>query len=395
MTLFDNTQRAYIHKSRNELYKTYLLFTAFSYPFFVRISGQIVVFLLQIGFPIKGLLKRTIFEQFCAGQQENDSLKVVQSLNSFNIKSYMHYASEGQKTETGMEESLSKILETIKLSQNNESLPFTVFKSTALGSSSLFEKKTAGIALSDEEQLDWNQTLNRIYQCGEEAQNSNVRLLIDAEESWLQGAIDQIALDLMKKYNKGNQPLIYTTIQMYRKDRLPYLKKLLDQTKTENFQMGVKLVRGAYLEKENQRALTQSYPSPICESKEATDENFNQGLYLILNHLDHCELFLGSHSEDSTQRVLDWMEEHQIPASNSRIWFSQLYGMADFLSFNLANLGYQVVKYVPYGPIKEVIPYLIRRAEENSSVQGQSPRELTLIKRELKRRRTLKAESNL
>ena len=394
MTLFDNTQRAYIHKSRNELYKTYLLFTAFSYPFFVRISGQIIVFHLQIGFPIKGLLKRTIFEQFCAGQQENDSLKVVQSLNSFNIKSYMHYASEGQKTETGMEESLSKILETIKLSQNNESLPFTVFKSTALGSSSLFEKKTAGIALSDEEQLDWNQTLNRIYQCGEEAQNSNVRLLIDAEESWLQGAIDQIALDLMKKYNKGNQPLIYTTIQMYRKDRLPYLKKLLDQTKTENFQMGVKLVRGAYLEKENQRALTQSYPSPICESKEATDENFNQGLYLILNHLDHCELFLGSHSEDSTQRVLDWMEEHQIPASNSRIWFSQLYGMADFLSFNLANLGYQVVKYVPYGPIKEVIPYLIRRAEENSSVQGQSPRELTLIKRELKRRRTLKAESN-
>ena len=182
---------------------------------------------------------------------------------------------------------------------------------------------------------------------------------------------------------------------MYRKDRLPYLKKLLDQTKTENFQMGVKLVRGAYLEKENQRALTQSYPSPICESKEATDEIFNQGLYLILNHLDQCELFLGSHSEDSTQRVLDWMEEHQIPASNSRIWFSQLYGMADFLSFNLANLGYQVVKYVPYGPIKEVIPYLIRRAEENSSVQGQSPRELTLIKRELKRRRTLKAESNL
>ena len=395
MTLFDNTQRAYIHKSRNELYKTYLLFTAFSYPFFVRISGQIIMFLLQIGFPIKGLLKRTIFEQFCAGQQENDSLKVVQSLNSFNIKSYMHYASEGQKTETGMEESLSKILDTIKLSQNNESLPFTVFKSTALGCSSLFEKKTAGIALSDEEQLDWNQTLNRIYQCGEEAQNSNVRLLIDAEESWLQGAIDQIALDLMKKYNKGNQPLIYTTIQMYRKDRLPYLKKLLDQTKTENFQMGVKLVRGAYLEKENQRALTQSYPSPICESKEATDENFNQGLYLILNHLDHCELFLGSHSEDSTQRVLDWMEEHQIPASNSRIWFSQFYGMADFLSFNLANLGYQVVKYVPYGPIKEVIPYLIRRAEENSSVQGQSPRELTLIKRELKRRRTLKAESNL
>ena len=392
MTLFDNSQQAFIRKSKSELYKTYLLFSVFSYPRFIRISGKIIVFLIQIGFPIEGLLKRTVFEQFCAGQQEKDSLKVVASLHSFNIKSYMHYASEGQKTKEGMEESLTKILETIKLSQNNEALPFTVFKSTALGPSHLFEKQTKGLALSTQEKLEWEQALGRIYRCCDYAQKLNVRLLIDAEESWLQGAIDHIALALMKKYNQGSQPLIYTTMQMYRNDRLPYLKTLIDQAKTENFQIGIKLVRGAYLEKENQKAFEAGYPSPLCPTKEATDENFNQGLYLILNHLTHCELFLGSHSEDSTQRVLDWMATHQIPPNSPRIWFSQLYGMADFLSFNLANLGYQVVKYVPYGPIKEVVPYLIRRAEENSSVQGQSPRELSLIKQELKRRREVKAD---
>lgn len=392
MTLFENTEQAFIHKSRSELYKTYLLFTIFSYPLFVRISGQLIVFLLKIGFPIKGLLKRTVFEQFCAGQQEKDSIKVVESLYNFKIKSYMHYASEGQKTSEGMEESLKKILETIKLSQNNEALPFTVFKSTALGPARLFEKQTEGVALNAEEHLEWEQALARINRCCDYAQELNVRLLIDAEESWLQGAIDQIALTLMKKYNQGAQPLIYTTMQMYRNDRLPYLKKLIDEAKSANFQIGIKLVRGAYLEKENQRAIERGYPSPLCPTKEATDENFNQGLYLILNHLDHCELFLGSHSEDSTQRVVDWMNRHQIPANSPRIWFSQLYGMADFLSFNLADLGYQVVKYVPYGPLKEVIPYLIRRAEENSAVQGQSPRELTLIKRELKRRSEVKAD---
>jgi proline dehydrogenase len=216
--------------------------------------------------------------------------------------------------------------------------------------------------------------------------------LIDAEESWLQKAIDEIALDLMRKFNVTDEPFIFNTVQMYRKDRLEYLKNLINTAEKENFQIGIKLVRGAYIEKENKRADEKNYPSPICISKEATDQNFNAGLILILKNLKQCELFLGSHSEDSTARVIQWMKENKLPNNHSRIWFSQLYGMADHISFNLAAAGYQVIKYVPYGPIKEVIPYLIRRAEENTAVQGQTPRELSLIKKELARRKKVKAD---
>lgn len=211
--------------------------------------------------------------------------------------------------------------------------------------------------------------------------------MIDAEESWLQNAIDMIALELMRKYNTTKTPLIFNTTQMYRKDRLPYLESLIYTAKKEGFQIGIKLVRGAYMETEQKRALEKGYPSPICDSKNATDQNFNAALELLLSNLDQCELFLGSHNEESILKVVHWMKEKELPANYSKIWFSQLYGMADHISFNLAAAGYQVVKYLPYGPIKEVIPYLIRRAEENTSIHGQTPRELKLIKKELKRRK--------
>ena len=211
-------------------------------------------------------------------------------------------------------------------------------------------------------------------------------MLVDAEESWVQTAIDEMAESMMEIYNQ-EEALLFTTVQMYRKDRLAYLKKLYQKAAKKNFKIGVKLVRGAYIEKERDRAVEFGMPSPICETKEATDQNFDAALDFILPRLEQCNLFIGSHSESSILKTTHWMKENNLPNDHATIWFSQLYGMADHISFNLASKGYQVVKYVPYGPVKEVIPYLIRRAEENTSVSGQTPRELKLIKKELQRRR--------
>ena len=387
---FENTKIAYSLKTDRELYKAYILFKIFSKNFLVYFGSRLALFVIKLGLPFNFVFRHTVFFQFCAGDNEKDSLKRVESLSKLNVSSYMHFAAEGQKNEDGMDRSLERVLETIKISKFNESLPFAVFKATAFGPVELFEKKTKGNKLNEDELAVWDRVIKRINICCEFAKSENVRLLIDAEESWLQDAIDEIALELMRKYNNGKECLIFNTAQMYRKDRFSYLKNLINIAKRENFQIGIKLVRGAYMEKENDKALKTGYPSPICDSKEETDQNFNAGLYLILSNLNQCELFLGSHSEDSTLRVIDWMKEKKLSKNHSRIWFSQLYGMADHISFNLASAGYQVIKYVPYGPIKEVIPYLIRRAEENTSIKGQTPRELSLIRRELKRRKNLR-----
>lgn len=390
MVRFENTKTAYKLKTDQELRKAYLLFRLFSKQFLVRFGGKLVLFLLRLRIPIKGILKNTVYQQFCAGATENDSMELVDLLAYLNVKSYMHYAAEGQRTEKGMDASLNHVLETLSHSSANSALPFAVFKATAFGSTRLFKKKSVEIPLDKEESAAWARVLDRIRRCCEYAKSKGIRLLIDAEESWLQKAIDEIALDMMRQYNRGEQAFIFNTVQMYRKDRLAYLENLLEIAQKEKFQLGIKLVRGAYMEKENLRAVEKGYSSPICVSKQATDANFNAALKLILENLNRCELFLGSHSEESASKVVKWMEDQKMPPNHPKIWFSQLYGMADHISFNLAAKGYQVIKYLPYGPVKEVIPYLIRRAEENTSVGGQSPRELSLIKNELKRRRKAK-----
>ena len=390
MVRFENTKTAYKLKTDQELRKAYLLFRLFSKQLLVRFGGKLVLFLLRLRIPIKGILKNTVYQQFCAGVTENDSMELVNLLADLNVKSYMHYAAEGQLTEKGMDASLNHVLKTLTYSSANSALPFAVFKATAFGSTHLFKKKSAEIQLDKEESVAWARVLDRIRSCCEYAKSKGIRLLIDAEESWLQKTIDEIAFDIMLQYNRGEQVFIFNTVQMYRKDRLSYLDNLLEIAKKEKFKLGIKLVRGAYMEKENLRAIEKGYPSPICVSKQATDANFNAALKLILENLNHCELFLGSHSEESASKLVKWMEDQKKPPNHPKIWFSQLYGMADHISFNLAAKGYQVIKYLPYGPVKEVMPYLIRRAEENTSVGGQSPRELSLIKKELKRRRKAK-----
>ena len=384
---FENTQKAYHLKSDEELYKAYYLFRIISNQTLVSFGSTLTRMALKFKLPVAPLFKATVFSQFCAGLTKEDSLELVKKLEVSKIQSCLIFAAEESKTEQGMETSLENTLETLIFSKQWSSLPFTVIKLTALGPISLFEKKGAKVSFTTKEEDDWQRTLNRINTCCEKAAALGAHLLIDAEESWLQDAIDEIAESLMEKYNKETT-LIYTTLQMYRKDRLSYLKNLHKKATKKGYKIGVKLVRGAYIEKENLRALALEIPSPICESKEQTDLNFNAGLDFILDHLSDCSLFLGSHNEYSVRRVLEWMERNKVARDHPNIWFSQLLGMADHISFNLASTGYRVVKYLPFGPVNEVIPYLIRRAEENTSVSGQTPRELSLIEKELKRRKT-------
>ena len=382
---FDNTQKAYQLKTNRDLKKAYYLFLLFSSKKLVSIGSFITRLILRMKLPVSYIFKITFFSQFCAGLNKKESLKAVDSLKSYKILSYLHYAVEAVKTEKGMEISKNNTLETLSFSKENKALPFSVFKATSLGPINLFKKKSSGIALTDSEKNEWKRIELRIDTCCAAAKKIGVKMLIDAEESWIQPAIDEIAESLMEKYNKKT-PVIYTTLQMYRKDRMIYMKNLYDKATKRDFKVGIKLVRGAYIEKENLKAYKLGKPSPICESKELTDQNFNNGLDYMLSKLNIGSLFMGSHNEQSILRVTEWMSKNKISKNHPHIWFSQLYGMADHISFNLASSGYQVVKYVPYGPVNEVIPYLIRRAEENTSITGQTPRELSLIKKELERR---------
>ena len=382
---FDNTQKAYQLKTNRDLKKAYYLFLLFSSEKLVSIGSFITRLILRMKLPVSYIFKITFFSQFCAGLNKKESLKAVNSLNSYKILSYLHYAVEAVKTEKGMEICKNNILETLSFSKENKALPFSVFKATSLGPINLFKKKSSGIALTDSEKNEWKRIELRIDTCCAAAKKIGVKMLIDAEESWIQPAIDEIAESLMEKYNKKT-PVIYTTLQMYRKDRMIYMKNLYDKATKQDFKVGIKLVRGAYIEKENLKAYKLGKPSPIFESKELTDQNFNNGLDYMLSKLNIGSLFMGSHNEQSILRVTEWMSKNKISKNHPHIWFSQLYGMADHISFNLASSGYQVVKYVPYGPVNDVIPYLIRRAEENSSITSQTPRELSLIKKELERR---------
>lgn len=382
---FDNTQKAYQLKTNRDLKKAYYLFLLFSSEKLVSIGSSITRLIFRMKLPVSYIFKITFFSQFCAGLNKKESLKAVDSLKSYKILSYLHYAVEAVKTEKGMEISKNNTLETLSFSKENKALPFSVFKATSLGPINLFKKKSSGIALTDSEKNEWKRIELRIDTCCAAAKKIGVKMLIDAEESWIQPAIDEIAESLMEKYNKKT-PVIYTTLQMYRKDRMIYMKNLYDKATKRDFKVGIKLVRGAYIEKENLKAYELGKPSPICESKELTDQNFNNGLDYMLSKLNIGSLFMGSHNEQSILRVTEWMSKNKISKNHPHIWFSQLYGMADHISFNLASSGYQVVKYVPYGPVNEVIPYLIRRAEENTSITGQTPRELSLIKKELERR---------
>ena len=384
--LFDDTQVAFRSKTNLELRRAQLLFRLVARQSLVRFGKWVTEYFLRWGIPVSVFYRWSVFDHFCGGETVDDSRKVVDELHAQSVSSILHYSVEGSSQESFFDFTLEKTLETIAFAANNPAVPFAVFKPTAYGSSSIFEKKSKGEALNATEQNAWEKIQERYHKTCAFACKHRIKLFIDAEESWIQDAMDQLSEQMMQKYN-SDEVWIFHTIQMYRHDRLEYLQQLIGRAKQQGFKIGVKLVRGAYIEKENARAKKQQYPTPICASKAATDENFDAAVEFILNHLDNVALFYGSHNEASAYRLMELLTTKKIDPSHPHLWFGQLYGMSDHISFNLAKAGFSVAKYVPYGPVKEVIPYLIRRADENTSVGGQTSKELELIRKEIQRRK--------
>ncbi len=380
---FGDTSNAFSGKSANELRKMNFLFTLMGVPELAKVGIFLIKTLLKLNFPIKKIVKITLFKQFCGGESLEECMIIINKLSKGGIKSILDYSVEGDSEEKDFVQNAEIIERTIALGAKDKAIGFAVFKITSIGSAALLEKIQNAAALSERESMAFERIQYRIHHLCEMAFNLDVKILIDAEESWIQNTIDDLILQMMRKFNE-KKAVVYTTMQLYKKASLHNLQHLKELSKIEAFQLAVKLVRGAYMEKERERAKLLSYPSPIHNDKEATDMAFNEALeFCVKNNISVCA---GSHNEKSNLFLTYLMKENNIPASSDMIYFAQLYGMSDHISFNLAKAGYNVSKYLPFGPVRSVMPYLFRRAEENKSITGEMGRELRLIREELKRR---------
>lgn len=378
---FDNTEIAFKHKSNSDLKKARILFKSFNYKILLKWGPGLAK--IAIGLGLKGFIKRTIFAQFCGGEDIAECKHAIEVLSQSHIGTILDYSVEGEETEIVFDQTCNEIQKTIETAAGNDKIPFSVFKVTGIIAFELLEKVSKGAALDATEKEDWNRGTKRFEAICAKAAEKNVRIFVDAEESWIQPAIDQITEQAMEMHNKQTC-IIYTTTQMYRHDRLAYIENLIQKS---TCYIGFKIVRGAYMEKERARAAELGYPSPIQPTKEATDSDYNKALEICINHSAKVSICCGTHNELSSLVLTNLMEKNKISKDDKRIFYSQLLGMSDNISFNLAASGYNVAKYVPYGPVKAVIPYLTRRAMENTSVKGQAGRELGLINKELKRRK--------
>lgn len=387
--IFNNTEVAFALKTDTELDRAYFLFKMIANEPLVRIGTAVTNFALKAHLPVEGLIRATVFDHFCGGTTEDDCLTVVDKMFTKGVSSVLDYSVEGKEEEEQFDAALEMTLKTIEFAKERLAIPFAVFKPTGFGRFYLYEKLGEKQPLTPEEQVEWNRVVERFDIVCKTAHEKDVALLIDGEESWMQDAADDLVTDMMRKYNKV-KAIVFNTLQLYRWDRLDYLKKLNNIAKTENFHIGMKLVRGAYMEKENKRAEEKGYPTPICASKEATDVNYDTTVIYMMENLEKMSIFAGTHNEESSYKLMDLMQKMNIAKNDNRIWFGQLYGMSDNISYNLAQNGYNVAKYLPFGPVRDVMPYLIRRAEENTSVAGQTSRELNLLKAERDRRKSTK-----
>lgn len=383
---FDNTEIAFRGKSNSDLERAYWLFKIISVRLLTKIGPPLTNFALAIGLPIKPLIKATIFKQFCGGETIEECENTIAQLYKGHVGSILDYSVEGEDEEEVFDATCTEIMNTIKRADGDNRIPLTVFKVTGLGRFDLIAKKDAGEKLNQAEEDEFKrleERVNKICQLGYER---NVKVMFDAEESWIQDTIDRLSIEMMRRYNQEDA-IVYNTYQLYRKDKLESLKADLKTAMTEGFILGAKLVRGAYMEKERKRAEENNYASPIHETKEDTDADYNLALKFCISRVEQLAFVAGTHNEQSCRVLAELLDKHEIPHDHEHVYFSQLLGMSDNLSFNLAEAGYNVAKYVPYGPIKAVMPYLFRRAEENTSVAGQMGRELRLIVKEKKRRK--------
>lgn len=382
---FDNTEIAFRYRDNKELKRAQFLFSSMSSPTLTKTGMALTKWAIAWNLPIKSLIKNTIFKQFCGGETMNEAADTAAVLGKYNVGVILDYGVEGKEDEHDFDAAVPEFIKAIKYAASQKNIPFISVKITGFARFGLLEKLHSGEKLTTDESGEWQRVQDRIDRICNAAWNEGTMVLIDAEDSWIQQPVDDVTDMMMERYNK-DKVVIFNTFQMYRHDRLAFLKQSFRKAEEKGYLLGAKLVRGAYMEKERNRAAEKGYPSPIQPDKEATDRDYDAGVIFCLEHLDKLALFIGTHNEKSCYEAAKYMDEHKIPHNSPRVYFSQLYGMSDNISFNLAHAGYNVAKYLPYGPVKDVLPYLMRRAQENTSVAGQTSRELSLINKELKRR---------
>ncbi len=382
---FENTEVAFRHKSDRALTKAYWLFKLIAFPWMVRIGKFFLDLALSLRLPIHWALHWNVFEHFCGGETIEACKVTTLALHAQGVGTILDFSVEGKESDADFERSFEEILKTADEAAGNQHIPFCVFKVSGIARHKLLGRVSDGAELDQTEASEYAIVKQRVDAICKRAADGGTYVLIDAEESWIQDAIDALALEMIRAYNR-ERVVVFNTYQLYRHDRLDALRDDLDAAREGGFHLGAKLVRGAYMEKERDRAKEKGYPSPIQPDKASTDRDFDAALALSAERIDHMAVCVGTHNEASSARMTELMAEHGIDKADPRVYFAQLLGMSDHISFNLAAQGYNVAKYVPYGPLREVVPYLIRRAEENTSVAGQTGRELQLIQDERARR---------
>lgn len=386
---FENTQIAFAYKNDAELKNAYMLYKMIGNNFLVKTGGALAKTAVNVRFPIGWAVKPTIYKLFVGGETMESCNSIIENFAKHNVKIVLDYSVEGGKTDAQIQHALDETLRTIDNAANNSNIPYAVFKPTAFGLPEILEKAGEGKSLNEIEQKEAEKFEIRVKQLCQRAYEKNVPIMIDAEDYAYQNYVDDVVYKMMLLYNK-EKAIVFNTLQMYRKDRLEFLHQLYEQAQKDNIYVGIKFVRGAYMERERARAARLGYEDPIHPNKQATDDAYNAALKFSIEHIDRISIFNATHNEYSCQYMAKLMQENNIVKTDKRCYFSQLYGMSDNITFNLAQEGYNVAKYTPYGPIKHVLPYLIRRTEENTSVAGQTPRQLELLKKEIDRRKSLK-----
>lgn len=390
---FENTENAFAYKTDKELKQSRFLFNTMDYPLFVPIGTRLTPFLMKTGLPVHGIIRNTIFKQFVGGETLAETSEVVSLLRQYGVKVILDYGVEGKQGEENFDKAADVFIDVIKYAASQRDIPFISIKITALARFALLQtlneapRLRSGIHDHEIEVDEWNSVRNRVHRICEAAKEKNIGVLIDAEESWIQDPIDRLSIEMMEIFNK-EKAIVFNTIQLYRHDRLHFLELSHRIAKQKGFILGIKLVRGAYMERERSRAFLRGYPSPIQPDKESTDRDFDAAAAYCINHANEISVIIASHNEKSNLYGLQLLELAKLPFNHPNVHFSQLYGMSDNITFNLAKAGCNVSKYLPFGPIREVIPYLMRRAQENSSVSGQTGRELSMIRKEIRRRKS-------
>jgi proline dehydrogenase len=383
---FENTEFAFAHKTNGALKQASFLFSTLGNPKLTKIGVALTNFAFKIRLPIEGIIKKTLYQQFVGGETLEEASNSAKKIFEHGVGVILDYGVEGKTTEEEFDKSAKEFIEAIEFAAGKKHIPFVSIKVTGFARFELLEKLDAGALLNNDETAEFDKVRNRLKLICDAASKANVMILIDAEETWIQDPVDSLALEMMAIYN-AQQILIFNTYQMYRHDRLEFLYLTHEKSKTSKFILGAKLVRGAYMEKEQARAEEKNYPNPIQPSKEQCDKDYDMAVNYCLENNDNIAVFIGTHNDLSCLKACEIMQIKNIPNYNKHVYFSQLYGMSDNISFNLAHSGYNISKYLPYGPVKDVVPYLMRRAQENTSVAGQTGRELKLINTELKRRK--------